>query len=152
MNLKHILILSILCLVALPAWGQLSDEELLETATLDRVRAQRVAFITERINLTPREAETFWPLYNEYERKERQIRQRYRPMQRLEYLSDQEARELMVGRLDMEQELLDLKRSYYLRLADIISPRKLAGFARADREFKRMLLKQLQTNRRRNRD
>lgn len=138
-------------IIASPVWGQLSDEELIESATLDKVRAQRVAFITERIGLTPREAEKFWPLYNEYEDKERRIRQRYRPVRRLEYLSDQEARELLISRLDMEQELLDLKRNYFLRLSEIVTPRKLAGLQRADREFKRMLLNRLRQDKRRNR-
>ena len=32
----------------------------------ERIDAQRVAFITEKVNLTPEEAQVFWPLYNRY--------------------------------------------------------------------------------------
>jgi hypothetical protein len=36
-----------------------------------RVRAMKVAFITERMNLTPEEAEKFWPLQKAFEAEQR---------------------------------------------------------------------------------
>jgi hypothetical protein len=31
-----------------------------------RIESQRIAFITQRVHLTPDEATKFWPVYNEY--------------------------------------------------------------------------------------
>ncbi len=31
-----------------------------------KIEAQRVAFYTQRMNITPSEAQQFWPIYNEY--------------------------------------------------------------------------------------
>lgn len=143
-----------LCFLALVAGAQdfgVGDE--ISTTALDRVQAQRVAFITQKIDMTSKEAEKFWPLFNEYEREERKIRKQYqRNTRRIIDMSDGEARAFLESRFDMEQELLDLKRQYFLKLADIISPRKLAGFNRADREFKKLLLNRIRTNKRRGRN
>lgn len=149
--MKHIL-LSILSLLFLTtAWAQspLSEDELSPTA-LDRVQAQRVAFITEKIDLTSKEAEKFWPLFNEYEREERRLRKAHqgRQKKRLMDMTDEDAKAELIARFDLEQELLDLKRSYFQKIADVVSPKKLAGFFRADREFKRMLLNRIQQRRR----
>ena len=35
-------------------------------AQADKVDAQRVSFITDKVKRTPAEAQSFWPLYNEY--------------------------------------------------------------------------------------
>lgn len=144
----------VFCCMALTAAAQDFEEEGgISSTALDRVQAQRVAFITEKIDLTSKEAQKFWPVFNEYEKEERKIRKRYQQnMRRLIDMSEQEAREFMKDRFDMEQELLDLKRQYFLQMADIISPRKLAGFNRADREFKKLLLNRIRSNQRRGRN
>jgi len=40
--------------------------------------AKRAAFFTERINLTPQEAEKFWPVYNQLEEKKHKLNDRMR--------------------------------------------------------------------------
>lgn len=35
----------------------------------DRIKAKRIAFYTDQLQLTPAEAQKFWPLFNEYEQK-----------------------------------------------------------------------------------
>ncbi|PHN03895.1 hypothetical protein [Flavilitoribacter nigricans] len=147
------LIWSFCCLAFAAGAQDFGDEDQISSAALDRVQAQRVAFITEKIDMTSKEAEKFWPVFNEYEREERKIRKRYQSdMRRVIDMSNEEAKQFLESRFDMEQELLDLKRQYFLRLADIISPRKLAGFNRADREFKKLLLNRIRANRRRGRN
>ena len=147
------LMLSLCCLAYAAGAQDFSDGDEISSAALDRVKAQRVAFITERINMNSKEAEKFWPIFNEYEQEERKIRRRYQPFaRRIADMNDAEAREFLKTRFDMEQELLDLKKQYYLRLAEVISPRKLAGFNRADREFKKLLLNRIRSNQRRGRN
>ena len=33
----------------------------------ERIKAQKVAFITEKLSLTAEEAQQFWPIYNAFE-------------------------------------------------------------------------------------
>ncbi len=39
-------------------------------AMKDKFRADKVAFLTTRMDLTPAEAEKFWPVYNEFDSKQ----------------------------------------------------------------------------------
>ena len=40
-----------------------------------RIESQKIAFITQKLDLTPTEAQLFWPIYNEYQTKMKEIRQ-----------------------------------------------------------------------------
>ncbi len=65
-------IVMFLCLMPLWAFAQeermhKSDQE--RKAEREAVQAQKIAFITQEVGLTPAEAEKFWPLYNEMDRK-----------------------------------------------------------------------------------
>jgi hypothetical protein len=44
----------------------------------NRTEAIRIAFITKELNLSPEEAQKFWPVYNEYMEELRKARQSYR--------------------------------------------------------------------------
>ncbi|MCB0632459.1 MAG: hypothetical protein R2824_35515 [Saprospiraceae bacterium] len=149
--MKHTLLFLLGFFYLTGAWAQAAmEEDDISPTALDRVQAQRVAFITERMDLNSKEAEKFWPLFNEYEREERRIRKQYqdRQLKRPIEMTNEEAKAQLLSHFDMEQELLDLKRKYFVKMAEVVSPRKLTGFNRADREFKRMLLKRIQERRR----
>src|SRR4051812_47921412 len=40
----------------------------------DRVEALKVGFLTKKLDLTPEEAKTFWPVYNQYEDEMEKVR------------------------------------------------------------------------------
>ena len=45
---------------------------------LERFKALKVAFITEKLDLSPKEAQGFWPIYNKYSNDSDEIRQKQR--------------------------------------------------------------------------
>ena len=42
----------------------------------ERIKAQKIAFITEKLSLTSEEAQEFWPIYNEIEAKKETLRKK----------------------------------------------------------------------------
>lgn len=110
----------------------------------DRVRALKVAFITEKLRLTPEESEKFWPVYNQYEAEQKRIRQKYRPDADLNTLTDQEVERAVLDRFEMEEELIKLKRDYFQRMKAFMAVRKIALLQRSEQEFNRELLKRIQ--------
>ncbi|MCB0606830.1 MAG: hypothetical protein H6562_24270 [Lewinellaceae bacterium] len=119
---------------------------------MERVRAQRIAFITDQMKLTPSESERFWPVMREFENKEAAVRKKYRLTRRIDDLTDAEAEEALNNRLKMEEELLTLKREYAGKLLDVLPGRKLILYHKADLEFKRMILERAGQLRRNNRN
>ncbi len=109
-----------------------------------RIEAMRVSFITSEMQLTPEEAAAFWPIYNEYRDKMKAIREAGSELNKpVMDLSEDEARAFIEQRLSMDEDLLRLKREYYLRLREVVSARKLILLERAERKFKERLLREM---------
>ena len=109
----------------------------------ERVEAQRVAFITQKLMVTPEESARFWPVYNAYREEQQEIRRAARPERGLRNLSDAEAEKVIEEHFTMEEDLLALKRTYYQKLKTAIPPSKIALLAPAEMEFNRSVLEKI---------
>lgn len=119
----------------------------------DKIKSQKVAFITTRLNLTPEESAQFWPIYNQFETDMRELRleRREELHMDLETLPDDELKQKMVERFDLEQKELDTKKKYHQQFLKVLEPQKVAQLYQAEHEFRRELLKQLDKQRPENR-
>ena len=118
----------------------------------ERIKSLKVAFITERLNLSTEEAQVFWPLYNEHEENIEAIKRRERreirsQLQDFEYLSEAEADKLLGKMIDLETEKHRLHAAYIKRMSEVISPKKTFMLIRAEEDFKKRLLKEIQQRR-----
>lgn len=139
MKKTYMLLISLLLTAA--AYAQDIGDEIRNPQVRERVKAARVAYITERLDFTAKESQQFWAINNEYEKEREAIREKYNASSKLELMSDTEVEQYLRKRFDMEAELLDLKRSYYERFRRVVPARKIALFQRADREFRLELLR-----------
>jgi len=113
----------------------------------DRIAALHSAFITEKLRLTPVESQNFWPIYNELREKERALKESYQPGKDILDMSEAEATTFINNYFQAESELLQMRREYYNRLKDVIPVRKIAMLNRVERQFKEMLLEEIQKRR-----
>jgi len=123
-----------------------SQEE--RDAFRQRVQAERVAFFTERMTLTPAEAEQFWALFNTFQRERdrlnTEIRRRTHVRQAegerrvfdVSNLSDAEVQQLV----DNRARVIDLERQFHNDLTELLSPRQVLAFYDAERIFQRELV------------
>ncbi|MBL7817422.1 MAG: hypothetical protein JNL70_20615 [Saprospiraceae bacterium] len=109
----------------------------------NRVEARRIGFITQRLNLSPEESQQFWPIYNQYTEKMKQIRTSVKLDKPLEDMSDADAEKLIMSEMDKQSRELELRKEYYQKLKKVISPKKIAKLYKAERDFKAEMLKQL---------
>lgn len=106
----------------------------------ERIEAQRIAFITQRLSLSPQEAQVFWPVYNEYRDKERKLKESRSTREDIAEMSESECADYLGKMLDLEQHELDLKRQYTEKLKTVISTKKIVRLYTAERMFKERLL------------
>ena len=112
----------------------------------DRIESLKVAFITQKLDLSPAESADFWPLYNEMEDKIADIKKR--PVRRaMQVESDEEAKEFIQERFQNEELALSIKKEYYLKLVDEIGARKVMRLNQVESQFKRELLKEVRNRR-----
>lgn len=110
----------------------------------ERVQALRIAIFTEVLQLTPEEAQGFWPIYNEYLDKREALVQQYRPAKQLDAMSDTEVEEQIKRHFEQQQRELDLEKEVFQKLRKVLPLRKIAKIPQAEREFRESLLKKLQ--------
>jgi hypothetical protein len=117
----------------------------------ERIEAQRIAFITQRVNLSPEEAQSFWPIYNEYREQEKALRADKQSPGDIMDMDEAEASLYINQVLLREQQELNLKKDYTEKLRTVISAKKIIRFYAAERMFKERLV-QIMSQRRKTDD
>ena len=136
--MKKLLSILIICLLA-SSFAQAQKRE----KARERIKAMRVAFITEKLQLTPTESEQFWPVFNEFERERNKLRKEHKAARKGDDLSDDEAEAQMMANFDTQEQMIALKRKYFKKLKTILPVKKLARLEKAEREFKEVVVKEM---------
>ncbi len=113
----------------------------------DKIKSLKIAFITERLDLNSQEAQSFWPIYNEYEGKretmhEQKHEQIYSKIRDAENLSEKEASKLIKQYLSFKEKEEELDQNFIEGISKVISAKKTLLLLRSEYEFKKQLLKQ----------
>ena len=112
------------------------------------IKFQKIAFFTDKIGLTPEEAQVFWPVYNEYwAKKNKIISDRKEKMtyfsENSDKLSNEEIEKYADSYIHYETELSDLLCEYHKKFKEILPIEKVMKIYLADYEFKAILLKRI---------
>ncbi|MBC8265901.1 MAG: hypothetical protein H8E84_02955 [Flavobacteriales bacterium] len=136
MNTKTILI-AMLCPLFLFSQN-ISDKK------REKIEAQKVAFITTQLELTTKEAQVFWPLYNEFSDVMKSLHDEKKQNRKdIKQMSDAEIAEMLNNNFIIEQKELDTKKEYNLKFQKILPTKKVATLYHAEMQFKRELLKKI---------
>jgi hypothetical protein len=117
-----------------------------------KIQAHKIAYFTERLSLTPAEAEKFWSLYNTYQDEREKLLNEFVQKTRVKKgsgsefdvskLSDAEARKLVNDRALV----IGLERKFHHDLCKLFSdPKRVLTFYDTERGFQRVLIDQHST-------
>lgn len=113
----------------------------------EQIKAQKIAFLTQKLDLSVQEAQAFWPIYNEYEKKKDDVfnaqRELAQKMMKSDNLSEKEMETLTDKYVELEQTEAKLLSDYHLKFKKVLPVKKVMILYTSDRMFKRELLKQL---------
>ena len=112
----------------------------------EQIASFRVAFITKELSLNSKEAQLFWPVYNEYQDKLEALRKSRRKENRKltpETMTEQEVELFIENETDFKVNEANLQKQYYARFKQSLPIKKVALLIKAEEDFKRELLKQL---------
>lgn len=93
----------------------------------DQIEALRIAFISQQLNLSPEEAQRFWPVYNAYRSESESLQKSYAG----QLTADQQ--------LELEQRKLDLKRKYKPQFEAALGKEKLNELYNLEHKFQEKL-------------
>jgi hypothetical protein len=114
----------------------------------ENIESLKVAFITNKLDLTPEEAQQFWPVYNQYSDKLQELRKKRRlenkeAKHNFDELSDKEIEQAVDNEITFRQKELDLQKEYHSKFKSILPIKKVAKLYQAEEQFKKVLLDKL---------
>lgn len=129
----------------LTSWSSISQN----SDKREKIKALKVAFITERLDLSGTEAQKFWPIYNAYEtEKDMQRKLAHEKRKRIsEDISEAEAKALLKDMLAYEQEKENLRADFVESLLKVMPAKKIILLKVAEDEFNRKMLQEYKKRR-----
>lgn len=140
--MKNLILISLFLLGVMTAQAQDRDEH------REKIKALKTAHITEGLNLTTKEAQQFWPVYNAFQEKRRELYHRERAdIENLECMTESEAAGKLNEYVEIEKEDFLLKKQYYNDLGKIFSAKKIMQLKQLEEEFNRKLMREYRARR-----
>jgi predicted DNA-binding transcriptional regulator YafY len=111
------------------------------TAQDDKIENFKKDFLLKELELTPQEAEAFFPIYNEYSGKRKEARRSLR--REMQNLNTDAGNSSVDKLMDKEQDMVDLQKEYLDKFRKVIPEKKVIKLLEAEKKFKMMLLQKL---------
>ncbi|WP_424494219.1 hypothetical protein [Salinimicrobium sp. GXAS 041] len=134
--MKKLYVLGFLLLSSLQMLAQNDNDR-------EQIQALKTAYITEGLNLSPQEAQKFWPVYNRFEEKRRNLRRReHADIENLECITENEANEMLQEYVQIEREDYLLQKQFFEELRANFSAKRIIQLKKVEDDFHRKLLKE----------
>lgn len=137
--MKHLILSGLLIVCSFHLVAQ--NEE-----ALKKIETAKIAIITKRLDLTPEQAQQFWPIYNEMFDKQRALRKEFQEMRRsidLKTASEEESKRLLEFGLDVKENHIKIEREYSERLSTVVSSRQMMNLRQAEEDFRQILIERV---------
>ncbi len=113
----------------------------------EKINARRIAYITTKVGLTPKEAQEFWPVYNEFTEKRHELMHE-KPFRaglydNIDDKSESELIKLAESEIVLAEEMAALRREYHERFMEILPPEKVVLLYIAEKDFNRVLFREM---------
>jgi hypothetical protein len=100
----------------------------------EKLEAVKIGYITQKLNLSPEEAQRFFPVYNQYAAEIKAVNQDQRQNNNL-------------SELEREDKILSIRKKYDIEFRKVISADKVNTFFSLEKDFRDMIKKELQERR-----
>lgn len=115
-------------------------------ARISQLDNAKIAFITSRLTLTQDQAQRFWPIYNDFVARRRELNRSARQLRRAADspgLTDAQLRDNFAQDFALRQQQLNLEKEYFDKMQKVLSLRQVAQLYQAERDFTKEVLKRV---------
>ncbi|MFT5749879.1 MAG: hypothetical protein ACI93S_001152 [Ancylomarina sp.] len=121
-----------------------------------KFEAQKISYITQQLEISPEEAQLFWPIYNEMKKKKDLFHQEFRQLFRQlkkdsDNLSEKDLAQISDRIADLKVEKAKMQREYHYKFKKVLSTKQVLDLYMADKDFQSMLLRRIKGDRQRER-
>jgi hypothetical protein len=121
----------------------------------ERIEAMKIAYITEKLDLSPEEAKEFWPVYNKYEKDHYDLRKSKKNLEKeakekwksegnsLDKIKEKDLDDYMESVFEIKDKENQLNRKYHIEFKKVLSPHKVLLLYKSKRDFKKEILRMI---------
>lgn len=107
----------------------------------EQIESQKIAFITKELELTPEEAQEFWPVYNQYAKERREnLKQKHDNIKNIESMSEEEAKSSIDSHIKTKEVEIEIESEYFNKFTKILGFKRTVNLLVAEAKFKKELL------------
>ena len=115
---------------------------------MEKYKSEKIAYITTTMSLTPQEAEVFWPIYNEATEKKEKLLVEMREfrlgiLNKEDEMTEDEAKEALSFFQNHMKKMNALTIEYQNKYQEVLSAKKVLLLIKAEKDFRRNMLKKL---------
>ena len=129
----------------------------LKKESREKIKALKVAYLTEELNLSSKEAQKFWPVYNEHREKvdflrnkaRTEIKKKLKEIGSVDNLSEDEAKYFVNAKLDSDKQIAKENENFNKKISKFLSYKKIIKLHLSEREFAKKLMRKYKTKRQR---
>lgn len=143
MRISHAVIVLLLCIVALPVLGQDKPADTMQIIR-EKIQADKKLLVATNMDLTEKEAQAFWPIYESYQKDLGLLNGRMLVLvqdyaKNYEAMTDDEAKKLVDEYLAIEQGRINLKQSYRPKLRQALPEKKVARYLQMENKVEAVI-------------
>jgi Spy/CpxP family protein refolding chaperone len=140
--MKKITIIIFVLVFSLSGYAQDRDQEY----DKEKLEAARIAYITNRLDLKPSQAEKFWPIFNQYQEDRKVLMEEMSTFNKscLQETDNERAKEKIGKRFEIQQRLLDREKIFMNEIIEVITPLQAIKLNGVNRDFTRQVYRMQQ--------
>jgi hypothetical protein len=142
--MKKIIVFTLFSIIMVTAFAQPHKSR--NEERWEKYRSEKIAFLTTNLELTPDEAQRFWPVYNQLEKERWESQKQRREMEEKVLEAEETMPDPMIKELTREfagsmKKEADMLASYNEKFLTILPPRKVLKLYKSENEFRMYMIK-----------
>ncbi len=146
---SYIKIATSILLMVLFSYASIGQRGDMRERIKEKIKVEKIGYITSELDLSSDEATKFWPVYNEYEAKKESNREQLQDL----YNKDQsDAGQSLNQYLKLKEEEYLIEKTYIEKFKKVLPPKKVLKLLTSEKKFKEELIKKVKQRMRKDRD
>ncbi len=112
----------------------------------ERYKSERIAYLTDQLDLSVKESEKFWPVYREYQTKKEKLMRQGRPARfrnDSESLDTKTMESIMDKKIENDLKMAELAAEYHLKFKELLGVEKVFKLYRAEHDFMGQMVRKM---------
>ncbi len=137
-------------LMAQPQGGKPDEQQ--RKKDFERIRSEKIAFITSELDLTPEEAQVFWPVYNQCSNEMQEAHKKAMSIfgeirgKKGDELSEKELEKKLDAYVQASKASSQVMADWYPKFKEVLPVRKVAKLYEAEEAFQMRMIHNLRNN------